>query len=127
MFKSYILLFFICLAGNSHSQYALLDSIRTIEPLEKKLEYLGDITNRAVYADTRQALESATLYDSLSQSLENPIFRARALNMQGMAHYVNGMYDQSFDYYVEALKLEDYLENRKERARLRNNLATVTR
>lgn len=115
---------FVYQPGTVQGQSELIDSLKSIPSQKEQLSFLEKYMNQYVYSDPPKSIQVAFQYDSIARQAGDIRVTAKAMNLLGMAHYVTGQYDQSFEYYVEAIKLEEYLENPKDRARLRNNLAT---
>ena len=105
-------------------QSSIADSISMISSNQERLEYIENYMNQYVYADPALSIEVAHMYDSIALSSGSIKEKAQSKNLLGMAYYASGQYDESFEYYIDAITQEEYLEDPKDRARLRNNLAT---
>lgn len=119
------LLFFLLIARASQAQPQLLDSLQSIESDTARLTYLTNFINKNLYSDPIASTYNVNLYDSIASKLNNPKYKAQSLTLKGMAYYVNKQYEQSINYYIDALQLKDYFPNKTNVARLYNNLATT--
>lgn len=95
-----------------------------MESEEDRLEFISAFFTKSVYSDPTLAPAYTAIYDSIAGPLNNPKLTAHAHTLKGMSHYVNRRYDESIKEYVAALKMEEYITDPKNKARVFNNLAT---
>jgi len=115
------------------SIYSMSAQDTTMHHLEKlpsdssKLTWLSQRMTQTVLSDPASTYRIADIYDSLAMTIDYDRYQGRALSLYGMAYYSNGLYEQSADYYLQALEILENSGDLESLGQLYNNLATTYR
>lgn len=97
----------ICLPLNAQNPLSALD---TITDNQGKLDYMENIINQQWRSNPTGMKQYAKLFDSLANLVPSEENKAKALNVNGMAYYVNEEYDQAIDYFLDAARILETIE-----------------
>lgn len=105
-----------------------------LKALEKKLASAPDHEKLRLYEEfvkeyagtlPVESLEVAREAMNMTESVDNPVYRFRALKLTGNWHYVNGRYKGAIELYLKALELEPRVENKELAADVLSNIGMV--
>jgi len=115
--------FLLCTLITAGQNQIVLSSLDTIVGQSARMDYLESVINTEWRSNPNTVIGYAKVYDSIAALEGSEFYKAKALNVKGMAQYANQEYDEAITFYLNSASIFEQLEVTDKLPQIYSNIA----